>query len=247
MKLVPLALAAALYATAAPAFDISAMSEGEKAAFGAAVRGYLLENPEVLMEVINELESKQASAQAQGDADLVKANAAALFEDANSWVGGNPDGSITMVEFVDYRCGYCRKARPEVTELLKSDGDIRYIVKEFPILGPDSVVASRFAIATLQVAGPEAYQKVHDGLFQSYKGAMTPERLADFATDLGLDGPTIQAAMDTPEVEAVIAANHALADRLKIGGTPTFVLGDQMLRGYVPLEGMREVVKGVRG
>lgn len=242
-----LAAALTLAATAAPAFDITSMTQPESEAFGEAVRGYLMENPQVLMEVIAELEAQQAAAQAQGDSALVLANSADIYEDGHSWVGGNPEGSLTVVEFADYRCGYCRRAHPEVLDLVSSDGDIRYVVKEFPILGEESVIASRFAVAALQIAGPDAYEKIHDGLYTDYRGAMTAERLAAFADDLGLDGDAIAAGMNAPEVDAVLAANHALAQRLRIEGTPTFVMGDQMLRGYVPLEGMRAMVAEVRG
>lgn len=246
MKLAPLAVAA-LLASPAAAFDLSAMSEAERTAFRAEVRAYLLENPEVLSEAIDVLQSRQAEAAAQGDLALVKANARDLFEDGYSFVGGNPDGSLTVVEFIDYRCSYCRKAHAEVAELVASDGDIRYIVKEFPILGDQSVIAARFAIATLQVAGDEAYEKVNRGFYESFRGDVTEETLIAFATDLGLDSAAIMAQMDTPEVTRVIADNHLLAQRMQISGTPTFVMGEQMLRGYAPLATMRAIVAKERG
>ncbi|MDP3339994.1 DsbA family protein [Frigidibacter sp.] len=243
-----LALAATLtLGTPALAFDITSMTQPESEAFGEAVRGYLMENPGVLMEVIAELEAQQAEAQSSGDSALVLSNAADIYEDGFSWVGGNPEGSLTVVEFIDYRCGYCRKAHSEVLELVETDGDIRYIVKEFPILGEESVIASQFAVAALQVAGPEAYEKINHGLYTEFRGAMTAERLAAFATDLGLDGAAIAAGMDSPEVAKVLNDNQLLAQRLQIEGTPTFVMGDQLLRGYVPLEGMRAMVADVRG
>lgn len=248
MKLAPLALAAfTALALPAAATDLGALSEAERTAFRAEVRAYLLENPEVLMEAIAALEARQAEQQAQGDAALLAANAADLYDDAKSWVGGNPDGSVTIVEFADYRCGYCRKAHPEVMDLLGADGDIRYIVKEFPILGEQSVLASRFAISVLNQAGPEAYRAVHDQLYTGFRGDVTPETLDRLATDLGLDAAAILEGMTAPEVEAVIAANHALAQRLQISGTPTFVIGDQMVRGYVPLETLAAIVSDERG
>lgn len=121
----------------AQAFDLSKLTEAERSALRDEVRSYLLDNPEVIMEAIEVLETRQQQAAAENDVDLIKANATAIFEDANSWVGGNPEGDITVVEFLDYRCGYCRKAYGEVEELVKSDGNIRFIVKEFPILGRD--------------------------------------------------------------------------------------------------------------
>lgn len=242
-----LGLGSGLAASPARAFDITAMTPQESQAFGAAVRGYLLENPQVLMEVIGALEKSQAEAQTLSDADMVRDNAKALFEDPSSWVGGNPEGDITVVEFLDYRCGYCRKAHEEVRALLKSDGNIRYIVKEYPILGPESVVGARFALATLQVAGPEAYETLNHALYTDFRGAMTIDRLSGLATKLGLDARAISGAMQSPEVSAALAANQALGQRMVIEGTPTFIIGGQMVRGYMPLSGMKSVVADERG
>ena len=140
-------LAFALMALPAHGFDIQSMTDAERAAFGDAVRAYLLAHPEILVDVGQALQAKQDAEQAKGDAAMIAANAAEIFADANSYVGGNPEGDITLVEFLDYRCAYCRKAHGDVAELVSSDGNIRYLVKEFPILGDQSVVASRFAIA----------------------------------------------------------------------------------------------------
>ena len=239
-------LAAGLGLSPAGAFDISEMTAAEKQAFGESIRAYLLENPEVLLEAMDVLESRQTAAQAAADESLVAANAADIFEDGHSFVTGNPSGDVTLVEFIDYRCSFCRRAHPEVTELVSSDGSIRKIIKEFPILGPESLEASRFAISVLQTAGEEAYAEMNETLI-THRGAFTRDALARLATDQGLDAEPIIAAMDSDAVTNVIAANHALARTLNITGTPTFVVGDQMLRGYVPLEGMREVVAEIRG
>lgn len=248
MKFAPLA-AAALIGLSVPAlaFDLKAMSDVEKTAFGEAVRGYLLENPEVLSEAIEVLNQRQASAEAETDKTLVQTNSDDIFQDGASYVGGNPDGDVTLVEFIDYRCGYCKKAHSEVKDLVAADGKIRYIVKELPILGEESVVAARFAIAALQVAGPEAYAKINAGFYESFRGEVTQDTLSAFAKDLGLDPAPILAAMDAPEVTKVIADNHALAQRLQISGTPTFVMGGQMIRGYVPGAAMQAAVAEERG
>lgn len=229
----------------AQAFDPSAMSDAEKSAFGAAVRSYLLENPEVLMEAIGVLEMRQQEEAMAQDLALLETNREEILNDPNSWAGGNLDGDITVVEFVDYRCGYCRKAHDEVAELVKTDGNIRLVLKEYPILGEESVISSRFAIATRMVAGDEAYKRMHDALI-ALRGNATAENLTALATDLGLDGAAIAAKADTPEVTAVIEANQALASRLQINGTPTFVIDRTMVRGYVPLDGMRQIVEGQR-
>ena len=243
-----LALAAPVLAPAlAPALaaDLTQMTDAERTAFRAEVKAYLLENPEVLAEAIDVLNQRQAEAAAQGDLALVQAHADALFNDAASWVGGNPEGDITLVEFTDYRCGYCRKAHDEVAELIKSDGNIRFVVKEFPILGEASIASSRFAIAVRQIGGDAAYKAAHDALI-SLRGEPTPDTLGRLATDLGLDAAAVLAAMDSPDVSAVIAANHDLGNRMQISGTPTFVIDGTMVRGYVPLDGMREIVRAQR-
>jgi protein-disulfide isomerase len=239
----PLIAAALCAAVALPA--AAEMTEEERAAFRAEVRAYLLENPEVLMEAIAVLEERQAAAEAENDKALVTDNAAAIFEDGHSWVGGNPDGDVVMVEFIDYRCGYCRKAWSETEELVASDGNIRRIIKEFPILGPGSELSSRFAVAVLQLHGADAYKQAHDALI-SLRAEATEDALARLAGELGLDAAPIAARMTAPEVTAVLQENRALAETLGISGTPTFVVGRTMVRGYVPLDGMQGIVAEAR-
>ena len=235
----------ALIAGPAAAQSIEDMSDAERDAFRAEVRAYLLENPEVLMEAMEVLEERQAAEQAAADAAMIAAVEDDLYDSERSWVGGNPEGDVTLVEFVDYRCSFCRRAHPEVEELIASDGNIRLIMKEFPILGEQSVLASRFAIATRQVEGDAAYKQVHDALI-TMRGDVNELSLELVAEDLGLDTDAIVAQMDSDAVTEVIRANHMLAQQLGITGTPTFVLDGQMLRGYLPLDGMRERVAEAR-
>ncbi|MCB1313373.1 MAG: DsbA family protein [Sedimentitalea sp.] len=239
-------LSLALLAGPALALDLGSLSEAERAAFRAEVRAYLMDNPEVIIEAVNQLEARKAEAQASADFDLVKVNAEEIFNDGYSWVGGNPDGDITLVEFLDYRCGYCRKAMPEVAKLLETDGNIRLIVKEFPILGEESMISSRFAVATRQVAGDEAYAKVHDALMEM-TGEMNDVALRRLAEGLGLDADPILERMDSDEVTDEIARTRALAQRLQISGTPTFVLQDELLRGYLPADQLAQIVAEKRG
>jgi len=229
----------------AQALDLETLSEGERALLRDEIRAYILDNPEIIMEAVAVLEQRQSQEQAQADVDLVKVNAKALFNDPASWVGGNPEGDITLVEFMDYRCSYCRRAFDEVAGLLENDGNIRFVVKEFPILGEDSVLASRFAIATLQVAGDEAYKSVHDALM-TYSGTMNETGFSRLADTLGLDANKIISEMNSPAVDKVIADNHALGQRLAISGTPSFVMGDQMLRGYLPQDAMQQIADEIR-
>ena len=126
----------------ADGFDVKSMSKAEREAFREEIRSYLLENPEVIYEAIQILEERRKNAAADADRDLVASNADAIYNDGHSWASDNADTDITVVEFLDYRCGYCKRAHPEVAELLERDPKIKLIVKEFPILGPDSVKAA---------------------------------------------------------------------------------------------------------
>jgi len=221
--------------------DLDNMTDAQRDAFGAQVRAYLLENPQVIMEAVQVLEARQAEEQAQSDVDLVSANADEIFNDGYSWVGGNPDGDVTIVEFFDYRCGFCRRAHPEVQALLEADGNIRYVAKELPILGENSVASARFALAVREVAGDEAYKEAGDALIALNADMEEPvmRRLAD---TLGLDADAVIAAMDSEAVSDQLSQTRALAQTLQINGTPSFVMGDQMIRGYLPLEAMQEVI-----
>jgi protein-disulfide isomerase len=245
MRRFALGLAASLFATSAIAGGLGEMTAKEQADFGDAVRDYLLEHPEVLIEAMDVLKDREAKAAAERDASLLLAKSDEVFANPNDWVGGNPQGDITLVEFMDYRCGYCRKAYDEVNTLVETDGNIRFIVKEYPILGEGSLLSAQFAIAVRLLHGDDAYKAAHDALM-TLRGDPTPENLTRLATDLGLDAGPVIAKMASPEVKAVIDANHALGEVMEISGTPTFVLKDVMLRGYVPLDGMQEMVKDAR-
>ena len=239
----PLTAAALCFFVALPAL---AQTAEDDAAFGERVREYLLANPEVIMEAVGILQQREDAAAAQADEAMVAAQADALTNDGFSWVGGNPEGDITVVEFMDYRCGYCKKAFPEVESLLSADGNIRFIVKEFPILGEQSVLAAQFAIAAQILAGDEAYKAVHDTLM-SFNGEITADSLRQVADSLELDGDAILAGIDDPEVIRRITATRELGQALNISGTPTFVVQDQMVRGYVPEDQMQALIDSLRG
>ncbi len=242
--LIAAAIAMIGFALPAMAFDINAMSDAERTSFRAEIRAYLMENPEVLLEAIQVLDDRRAQEQVGNDDALLLANADEIFNDGVSYVGGNPDGDITIVEFSDYRCGYCKKAHPQVNELLKSDGNIRMIYKEFPILGPDSLVAARFAVAIL-LTKPEVYKTVNNALME-LRGSPSEAVLKALAEKVGADPAEITAKMDSEDVTKIIQDNRALGQRLQISGTPSFIFGSQMVRGYVPLDAMRQIIKDER-
>lgn len=238
-------LALALAATLALPAAAQEMTDAEREVFRAEVRAYLMEHPEVLMESIQVLESRQMEQQANNDVQMLADNREALNNDPQSWVGGNPEGDITVVEFTDYRCGYCRRAWQEVEDMVEQDGNIRLVLKEYPILGEQSLLSSRFAIAVRQLAGDDAYKAAHDALI-TMRGDATPDSLRGVADDLGVDADAVMAQMEAPEVAAVIAANHALGQTLQINGTPTFVIEDTMVRGYVAQASMEQIVAEMR-
>lgn len=236
------ALAALTFTTGpAAAFDVTAMSDQERESFRAEIREYLLDNPEIILEAVQVLEARQAQEQASAEKDIISNNAAAIFEDGFSWVGGNPEGDITVVEFMDYRCGFCRRAAPEIEKLLVNDTNVRLVIKELPILGDQSVIMSRFAIAAHQVAGDDAYKAVHDVLM-AMNGDVDDARLRRVAEDLQLDADAILAQMGSDDVTQVIAENRALAQALNISGTPSFIVKDELLRGFLPADQMEIVI-----
>ncbi|WP_417257490.1 DsbA family protein [Celeribacter sp.] len=241
------ALLATTTAFGAHALDLTNMSDAERAAFGAEIRAYLLENPEVLMEAVDVYNQRQQAAQEAGEADLIAAHAADLYEAEGDLVYGNPDADLIFVEFSDYRCGYCKKAYPDVKALLEKDGNIKLIVKEFPILGEESVLAARFALAVRAVSGEEAYHAIHDALMTA-RSNVTEGSLKRMVNDLDqdVDVDAVMAALDSDEVNTILGRNQQLGQIFQISGTPTFVMGGQLVRGYVPFDAMTEIVAELR-
>ena len=234
-----------LLATQSFALDLSKISAAERALLQKEIRLYLLENPEIIMEAVEVLRAKEQQAAIQSDFELVKKHKKAIFEDGFSFIGGNPNGDITLVEFVDYRCGYCKKAHNEVEKLLSTDGNIRFVIKEFPILGDDSLVLSEFALAVKVVHGDEIYKLVHDILIKM-KAPPSEKAFDQIISNLNLDAKLVESAMESNEVNGMIAYTRTLAERLKISGTPTFVMNDELIRGYVPFDTLVNIVKNKR-
>ena len=232
-------------ATQSFALDLSKMSAADRALLQEEIRLYLLENPEIIMEAVEVLREKEQQAAIQSDFELVKKHKKAIFEDGFSFIGGNPNGDITLVEFVDYRCGYCKKAHNEVEKLLSTDGNIRFVIKEFPILGEESLVLSKFALAVKVVHGDEIYKLVHDILIKM-KSPPSEKAFDQIISNLNLDAKLVESAMESNEVNGMIAYTRTLAERLKISGTPTFVMNDELIRGYVPFDALISIVDNKR-
>lgn len=235
------ALALAAASAAAPLHAQTEMPPEERALLRSEVRRYLLEHPEIIMEAIEVLETRRREAERMADRDLVTRHLEELHEDGFSFVAGNPEGDVTVVEFLDYNCGYCKRAHDEVRELIETDPGLRYVVKEFPILGPSSRLAAQAALASTYQQDGRRYLAFNDALM-SHQGQLSERAVFDYADEVGLDVRQLRRDMERPEIGERLARTLGLARALRIEGTPSFVIGGQLVRGYVPLERMREAV-----
>ncbi|MDJ0947062.1 MAG: DsbA family protein [Kiloniellales bacterium] len=225
-----------------PAAPEASFSETETRAIEEIVRDYLLEHPEILLESMQRLEEKQRLAKIEAQRNAILANLDTLGRDPNSPVLGNPDGDITLVEFFDYRCPYCRKVTADLMDAVEKDGSIRLVFKEFPILGPESVVAARAALAA---AEQDRYRDFHLALM-TMPGQLDEARVLAVASDLGLDVERLRKDMVSEGVEQQIRDNHRLGQALQINGTPAFVVGEEIVPGAVPMRQLMELVRRER-
>jgi protein-disulfide isomerase len=205
-----------------------ALSEPERDEFGERVRDYLLKNPEVIMEALQVLEERRRAAEAEALQATLEARRDDLLRDPDAPVGGNPAGDVTLVEFFDYNCPYCRRVAPTVSRLIEDDPDLRVVYKEIPILGPDSQFAARAALAA---RNQERYVPFHEALMQAPK--VDESNVMEIARRVGLDVERLELDMADPAIDAAIARNLELANALGITGTPSFVIGDRVVPGAV--------------
>jgi protein-disulfide isomerase len=220
-------------------------NEQQKQAIGQIVKDYLMKNPEVLTEVIAELEKRQAEAQQASQASAVKETQQSLLNAPHSYVVGNPSGDITLVEFFDYNCGYCKKSLADVQTLLKSDPKLRVVLKDFPVLGPDSVEASRVALAVKNQLQGQKLLDYHVKVMDS-RGRVNGERAMAVAKDMGVDMGRLQKDVESAEIRNALQENMALGDKLSLSGTPAFIVGETVIPGAVGLEPLKQLVDNVR-
>lgn len=213
-----------------------------EAAFGERVRAYLLSNPQVLREVIAELKKQEDVASVARQKEMVVSLAADLQNDGYSFVAGNPEGDVTIVEFFDYRCGYCKSSFPDVMKTVEEDGNIRLVLKEFPILGPDSILASQAAIAAIEQG---KYMELHTALMNS-RGGLTIDRILSLASDAGIDVEKLEVDMQSDKVRAAVENNYRIAKQLGIDGTPAFIINEEFVPGAISGEEMQRIVAEVR-
>jgi protein-disulfide isomerase len=236
------AAAALLLAFSLPAAAESSFNDAQKAEIGQIVRDYLLANPEILLEMSQTLEAKQKDAEAKQREAAMASSADQLFRSPHDHVAGNPEGDVTIVEFFDYNCGWCKKGFSEVVSLIEKDKNLRVVLKEFPIFGGDSDYAARAAVAARNQG---KYWELHSALF-SHEGKVTKEFVDEAAKAVGLDLAKLKADMDSQEVTDIIGANQALAQSLSINGTPAFIIDTNVTPGYLPAPDLLAAVQQVR-
>jgi protein-disulfide isomerase len=220
------------------------MTDQEKQRFDALVRQYILDHPEVVIESLQAYQARQrAEEQKESQAALMSLKDE-LESDPSTPVAGNAQGDVTIVEFFDYRCGYCKKVFPSIQEMIKTDGNIRYVFKEFPVLGPDSVTASRASLAVWNLQ-PDKYFPFHTALLEA-RGNLTEKRILQIAEQVGLDPAQVREGMDDPKVEETLQKNFALGRQIKVNGTPAFIIDGQLVPGAIDLATMKQLVAAAR-
>ena len=214
----------------------------QKQAVEQTVRDYLLANPEVIRDALVELQRRQQIAEQtarQGAIAELHDYVATLPSD---YVKGDPAAETAVVEFFDYRCPYCKTVAPRVDEVVAQDGAVRVVLIEFPILGEESVFASRAAIAA---RAQGKYIAFHDAMM-SHKGKLDQATVLEIAEDVQIDVEKLKADMNAPEVDALIRRHHELADKLGVTGTPAFVIGEELVPGAIDAETMKAKIKQAR-
>ncbi len=232
-------LALGLVVQPANAFD-----DAEKAEIGTIVRDYLIANPEVMLDVQRALEAKQQAEETERRRDLIASSADALMRNPSDPVLGNPAGDVTIVEFYDYNCGFCRRALADMNAVIESDPNVRFVLKEFPILGPDSQAAHTVAIAFHRLK-PEAYGPFHNALMTG-EGRIDEAAAIAAAVELGVTEEALRAEMANPAVVTSVEETYALADGLGITGTPSYVIGNEMISGALGIETLRQKLAEAR-
>jgi protein-disulfide isomerase len=208
------------------------------------IEDYLLENPSILQRVSAALETEMKTAQAEQTRTALASLQQVIYDDPDHIVLGNPDGDVTLVELFDYNCGYCRGALPDMATLLAEDPNLRVILKEFPILSQGSVDAAKVAVVVARDKSVD-YWQFHQKLFTS-RGQVTKDSALAVAKDLGLNPVEVGLAMEGADVERVIAKSFQIAQGLNVSGTPTYIIGDEVIPGAIGLDSLRERIANMR-
>jgi len=241
------AACAALLAIAAPQIvRAENFTAAQKSDIERVVHDYLIAHPEVIQDAMAELERRQTAAEAEKHKIAVKEHAEKLFSSPNQVTLGNPNGNVTFVEFFDYNCGYCKRAMDDMLTLMKDDPKLKVVLKEFPVLGPGSLEAARVAVAVrMQDKSGKKYLEFHTKLLGGRGPADEAHALA-VAKDIGLDMTRLQKDMKSPEVKATLDEDFKLAEALGLNGTPSYVIGSDVVVGAIGLPALQAKVNAAR-
>lgn len=237
-----LILSIAVWSGLAKPAAAQALAPAEQEHIERVIHDYLLKHPEVVIEALQAAEAKERQKQAEASRAAIAAKRDELLDDPTAPTGGNPKGNVTIVEFFDYRCPYCKQVQPLIERLLKEDTKLRIIYKEFPILGPPSLFASHVAFVALRQG---KYEQFHNAMMAA-KGEITEDVILKIAAGVDLDIARLKVDMEAPEIDQAIKRNYDLADALGIHGTPAFVIGDTLIPGAVDLEALKDKIAAVR-
>lgn len=227
-----------------PAVPAQAFTDAEKKEIGEVVKQYLIENPEIMLEVQDALEKKVAEARDLQAKAVLESSQEALFQSPDDLVLGNPKGDVTIVEFFDYNCGYCKQGLSVMNDIIDKDRNVRFVLKEWPILGPDSEAAHRVSDAVRKVA-PEKYGDFFLAVLGS-RSRTNEDKAIDAAVTLGVDEAALRKAMQDSPAAEVQAQTHELALKLGLNGTPAYIVGDETLPGAYGIEAFDRKIANLR-
>ncbi|WP_350333862.1 DsbA family protein [Coralliovum pocilloporae] len=222
----------------------ASLSDTDKSEVEKIVRDYILENPGIIRDALIALERERELQEANQRRDALAANKDAIFNSQYQVVLGNPQGDVTLVEFFDYNCHYCRRALGDLHRLMDEDKNLRVVLKEFPVLGEGSLEAARVAIAVNSMA-PEKYLEFHNKMLESEVQANLSSAVA-VAAEMGLDIPTLQSSLDNDDVRATLQEVYNIANTLGINGTPSYVVGDEVVVGARGYDYLKERIASYR-
>lgn len=232
----------ALSSAAGPAAAAGTMDDSQRQAVEQVVRDYLLKHPEVIVEAIEVLQQREKAAEDEKNRKALSANRDRLLNNPADPVLGNPKGDVTLVEFFDYQCGYCKAVQADLQKLIKEDGKLRVVFKEIPILGPGSVTAAKAALASREQG---KYELLHNALM-GHRGQLDEDTIMRLARSVGLDTDKLKADMESPVIQQLIGTNLSLAQSMGISGTPAFIVGDDLAPGAIKLDAMKAMVAKAR-
>jgi len=222
----------------------AALSSSQKDEVIKLIRETIVKNPEIIVEALQVLELKQKAASQQREEDTLVTRHYELFNHTDDPVGGNINGDVNFVEFYDYRCGYCKKVHDTVMKLLKDDGNLRYIYKEFPILGPESIFAAKASLAAQEQG---KFIEFSDLLMRN-RGSFSEGKIYQLAQSIGLDSERLKQDIKRfgEKYEQIFQRNYSLAKDLNITGTPGFIIGKTIIRGAADYDTLKKAVDNAR-